>query len=111
MNLKESIQGRMSEFLSLCQKHKVKKLYAFGSSVTAAFKEESSDIDLLVELEQQDPIERGEMLISFWDKMEAFFHRKVDLLTFTSIKNPILQEQVDLTKVLVYDGKKQEIFI
>ncbi len=106
MNLKESIASKMTEFSTLCKKHNVKRLYAFGSSITEEFKEESSDIDLLIELQHQDPIERGETLMSIWDKFEDFFQRKVDLLTNTSIKNPILKQSIDSTKVLIYDGQK-----
>ena len=36
---------------------------------------------------------------------------KVDLLTNASIKNPILRKSIDTTKTLIYDGKKQEIFL
>jgi predicted nucleotidyltransferase len=82
----------------------VKNLYAFGSSITENFNEASSDIDLLVELNTEDPLKRGQNLIDLWDKLEAFFKRKVDLLTSSSIKNPILKRSIDATKILVYDG-------
>ncbi len=111
MNLKESIKYKMAEFLLLCKSHNIKNLYAFGSSITERFREDSSDIDLLIELQDKDPIERGENLISIWDKFELFFQRKVDLLTNSSIKNPILKQNIDSTKVLIYDGQKQEILI
>jgi predicted nucleotidyltransferase len=48
-------------------------LYAFGSSTTDKFDKEKSDIDLLVEIDATDPIERGEKLISLWDTFELFF--------------------------------------
>lgn len=111
MNLKESITHKMAEFLSLCKNHNVKHLYAFGSSITDHFNEASSDIDLLIEIDDEDPMERGEHLINIWDKFEQFFQRKVDLLTYSSIKNPILKKSIDATKVLIYDGKKQKISI
>ncbi len=111
MNLKEAINYKMAEFLALCKAHNVENLYAFGSSITEQFREDSSDIDLLIELQNQDPIERGENLMSIWDKFEYFFQRKVDLLTNSSIKNPILKQNIDSTKVLIYDGQKQEILI
>src|SRR5690606_14179996 len=109
MELKESIKNRMAEFLSLCKSHNVRSLYAFGSSITDHFNEDSSDIDLLIEIENDDPIERGENLMSIWDKFEQFFQRRVDLLTNTSIKNPILRKSIDSTKILIYDGQRQEI--
>lgn len=111
MNLKESIKSKMTEFLALCKSHYVKQLYAFGSSITNQFNEESSDIDLLIEIDNDDPIERGESLMNIWEQFEQFFQRKVDLLTNTSIKNPVLRKNIDSTKVLIYDGAKQKISI
>jgi len=49
--------------------------------------------------------------MSLWDKLEEFFHRKVDLLTNSSIKNPILRKNIDKTKILIYDGTGQKIFV
>lgn len=111
MNLKESINHKMADFLSLCKAHNVKNLYAFGSSITDEFNENSSDIDLLIEIDNDDPIERGENLMNIWDKFEHFFQRKVDLLTNTSIKNPMLKKSIDSTKILIYDGKEHKISI
>lgn len=101
----------MSEFSTLCKTHNVKTLYAFGSSTTDLFNEDTSDIDLLIEIENNDPIQRGENLMNIWDKLEQFFQRKVDLLTSSSIKNPILRQEIESTKILIYDGQKQEISI
>ncbi|MEN8249471.1 MAG: nucleotidyltransferase domain-containing protein [Bacteroidota bacterium] len=92
------------DLVELCKEHKVKSLYAFGSSVSEKFDEKSSDIDLVVEIDNSDPLERGELLISLWDKLEMFFQRKVDLITNSSIKNPFLRKNIDSTKVLVYGG-------
>lgn len=109
MKMKESIQTKLVEFLTLCKSHKVKNIYAFGSAVTENFNEDSSDIDLLIEIDTEDPIERGENLMDIWDKLEDFFQRKVDLLTHSSIKNPILKKNIDSTKILLYDGKEQKV--
>jgi len=109
MNLKDSINVKPKEFITLCENHDVKTLYAFGSSINNNFKEESSDIDLLIELNTEDPIKRGENLISLWDKFETFFQRKVDLLTNSSLRNPILKKSIDSSKILIYDGKEHKV--
>lgn len=111
MDLKETIRCRMSEFLSLCYTHNVKTLYAFGSSVSKEFDESNSDIDLVIDIDCDDPIERGEKLMSIWDKFEQLFRRKVDLLTNSSIRNPILRKSIDASKILIYDGERREVFI
>lgn len=105
MNLKETLQVRPDEFISLCISHDVKSVYAFGSSINNNFKEGSSDIDLLIELNTEDPITRGQNLMDLWDKLEVYFQRKVDLLTSSSIRNPILRKSIDSSKILVYDGQ------
>jgi predicted nucleotidyltransferase len=109
MKMKKSIQLKLAEFLTLCKSHNVKNIYAFGSAVTEDFNDESSDIDLLIEIDSEDPIERGENLMKIWDKVEDFFQRKVDLLTNSSIKNPIPRNNIDRTKILLYDGKEQKV--
>jgi len=105
MNLKTTIQVRPVEFILLCKSHDVKSVYAFGSSVADNFNEDSSDIDLLVELNTEDPIKRGQNLLDLWDKLEAYVQRKVDLLTPSSIRNSILRKNIDSSKVLVYDSQ------
>jgi uncharacterized protein len=111
MNLTNSIKNNSTEFLFLCKSHEVKSLYVFGSSVNGSFKEESSDIDLLIELNTKDPIKKGENLLDLWNKFEVFFQRKVDLLTTASVKNPILKKTIDSSKILIYDGKEQKVSI
>ena len=111
MGIKEDIKKKLSDFKDLCVNHQVKSLYAFGSSVTDQFDPNTSDIDLLVEIEDPDPIERGEKLLDLWDKFESFFNKKIDLLTESSIKNPILKRNIEQTKVLIYDGTGQKVFI
>jgi predicted nucleotidyltransferase len=111
MRIKDDIKAKAKDFGDLCKSHKVKYLYAFGSSTTEKFNSKTSDIDLVVEIDSLDPLERGEKLIDLWDKFENFFNRKVDLLTDSSIKNPILRKSIDSTKILIYDGTGQEVLI
>ncbi len=62
MIVKEEFHKNSKTFKSLCQTHSVKYLYTFGSSTTEKFNVKKSDIDLLVEIDAQYPIERGEKL-------------------------------------------------
>jgi predicted nucleotidyltransferase len=111
MLIGDEISKQKTVFRTLCQQHKVKYLYAFGSATTTKFNTQSSDIDLIVEIEEPDPIERGEKLMSLWDTFENFFNRKVDLLTDSSIRNPYLRKSIDSTKILIYDGQGSKILI
>jgi predicted nucleotidyltransferase len=111
MIIKDEISKKRKDFALLCKSHNVKYLYAFGSSISERFDPVKSDIDLLVEIDSKDPLERGELLLALWDLFEGFFKRKVDLLTDSSVRNPFLRKSIDSTKVLIYDGSGQKILI
>jgi predicted nucleotidyltransferase len=106
VNSKINFQSK--EFIDLCRSHKVKKLYAFGSVVNGNFTDKS-DVDLLVEIDENDPLNRGELLLSIWNEFEQYFNRKVDLLTFNTLRNPYLKENINNTKRLIYDRAKKEV--
>jgi len=111
MFIRDEILDKANDFNVACRNHNVKYLYAFGSAITPQFDDSKSDIDLLVEIDDPDPIERGDKLLSLWDTFENLFQRRVDLLTDKSIHNPYLKRSIDLTKILIYDGTKQKILI
>ena len=111
MDLKTLIKERYNDFIHLCQSHRVDKVYAFGSSITEHFDPQTSDIDVVVKIDIDDPADRGEALLSFWDKLEALFQRKVDLLTEDSIRNPYLKASINRTKKLIYDGEGKKVFV
>ncbi|MDL5050856.1 nucleotidyltransferase domain-containing protein [Oscillatoria amoena NRMC-F 0135] len=111
MDLMTLIKERYTDFVELCRSHKVDKFYAFGSSITDHFDPEKSDIDIVVKVDIDDPINRGEALLSLWDKLEGLFKRKVDLLTEDSIRNPYLKANINRTKKLIYDGEGEKVFV
>lgn len=104
------IENRREQFLDLCLQHKVVSLFVFGSYAKGN-ESPDSDVDLLVDIVENDPVQKGELLMSFWDALETFFKRKVDLLTPNSLRNPYLKKDIDESKRLVFDGQKKEIFI
>ena len=86
MKIAKYITDRQKELQTICESHHIETLYAFGSSVSHRFIEEYSDIDLLVIMDIDDPLERGEKLMSLWEKLEKLFNKKVDILTPSSLK-------------------------
>lgn len=106
-----ALAAYLDELFELCKLHDVNKLYAFGSVVTDKFNSVSSDIDLIVELKEMPPLEKGETLLKLWDDLEILFQRKVDLLTSQSIKNPYFKKNIEKAKKLIYDRQRQEIAV
>ena len=111
MGIAHEISHNRAEFESICIRHGIEKLFAFGSSVSTEFNTEKSDLDFVVELNITDPLDRGETIISLWNNLEELFKRQVDLLTNNSIQNPFLRDSINATKVLIYDGQKQKVLI
>lgn len=111
MDLMKLIQDKRADFVELCRTHKVGKIYAFGSSITDHFDPLTSDIDIVVKIDIDNPADRGEALLSLWDNLEILFGRKVDLLTEDSIRNPYLKSNIDRTKKLIYDGEGEKVFV
>ena len=109
MVIKDLLKNRDNDFIALCKNHRVKQIYVFGSSVTENFDSSESNIKLLVEIDEPDPEERSEKILSLWDKLEAFFKRKVVLLTNPNIRNPYLRQSVNESKVLIYDASTLKI--
>lgn len=91
--------------------NKVSKAYLFGSITTPQFEPEKSDVDIIIELSEMPPLEKGETLIRLWEALEEAFGRKVDLITDKPIKNPYFKKAIEETKVLIYDRESEEIFV
>ena len=88
--------------IALCEKHKVKLLFAFGSVLTSRFTEKS-DIDLVVDFDKE--VEQVDYVNNFFDlrdALSAIFHREIDLLEDKAIRNPVLRRNIDRTKSLIY---------
>jgi predicted nucleotidyltransferase len=85
----------------LCKIYKVKTLFAFGSSTTDRFSN-TSDVDLLVDFEELDPLDYADNYFNLKFRLQDLFNRPVDLLENKSLRNPFLKSQIDLTKVSVY---------
>ncbi|WP_353168474.1 nucleotidyltransferase domain-containing protein [Flavobacterium sp.] len=94
-NIKEKL-------IALCVKHNVKLLFAFGSVLRDDFNNSKSDVDLIVDIDFENPVEKGEHLMQLWSELELLFHKKVDLLSSNSIKNPILKSEIEKSKKLIY---------
>jgi|SRR6185437_12503863 len=96
------LQQKLPDIIPMFQKHQVERAYAFGSVVTDRFGKDS-DVDFLFDFKEgMKPEDLGEHILNLWDELEAYFKRKVDLLTTKSLKNPYFIEEVNEKKQLIY---------
>jgi len=90
-----------NKIINLCKKHKVEKLYLFGSATNESFSLES-DVDLLVRFKKIDLANYFMNYISLKDNFKKLFKREIDLLEEQALKNPILINSINKNKELIY---------
>lgn len=99
------VSSKLPQIQTLCKEHKVKELYVFGSRGKGEKRpKRNSDFDLLVEIDETDPISKGRLLLNLYTEFEKLFNSKIDLVTPESIKNPFFEEFVGTSKELIYNG-------
>lgn len=95
------IDQHIDQIKQACNNNKVRSLFAFGSVITDKFSPES-DVDLVVDIDENDPLEYSDYYFNLKFELERLLNRQIDLLEQKAIKNKYLKEQIDRTKVLVY---------
>ena len=95
------ITQHIDEIKQICVVNNVKSLFAFGSVANDNFRPDS-DIDLIVEIADNDPLTYADHYFNLKFELEQLLHRQVDLLEQKSIRNPFFKTEIEKTKVLVY---------
>lgn len=95
------IDKNIDRIRALCNKHKVTRLFVFGSILTNKFKK-SSDIDFLVDFEGVDLYDYADNYFDFKKSLENLLKREIDLLEEKAVKNPYLRQNIDSSKQLIY---------
>ena len=85
----------------LCLKHKVDKLYLFGSATNETFSPES-DIDLLVSFKDIDLKQYFTNYFGLKSNLKELFKREIDLVEEQTLKNPVLIKSINKSKELIY---------
>jgi predicted nucleotidyltransferase len=98
----ELISNRIDEIISLCKKHKVKAISVFGSAARNSMTA-TSDIDFLVQFSDDiDVLDYADNYFSFLEGLEQITGRKIDLLSVNSLRNPVLKEEINRSKIDLY---------
>lgn len=98
MSLKEL---QTDEINKLCKLNKVKSLFAFGSILREDYTQ-NSDIDLLVDFEEEDPFKYTDLYFNFKRKLEDLFKRQIDLIEERAISNRFFRQELERTKIKIY---------
>jgi len=90
-----------NSLISLCKQNKVKSLYVFGSVLTENFND-TSDIDLVVDIDSNDPFEYADSYFNLKFALQDLLKRTIDLLENKAIRNPVIRNNIDSSKYLIY---------
>ena len=96
------ITDNINEIKTLCEQHKVKELFVFGSAASNKFTDKS-DVDLIVKFNSNVPVEDyADLYFDLAENFERLFERRVDLMTDKPIKNRYLKQSIEKSKQVIY---------
>lgn len=95
------IDKNIGKIQTLCSKHKVSRLFVFGSILTEKYKK-TSDIDFVVDFQGVDLFDYADNYFDLKTSLENLLKREIDLLEDKAIKNPYLRQSIDSSKQLIY---------
>jgi len=75
----------------LCKKYGVAKLSVFGSELRETYSEKS-DMDFVVEFGPSGGFTGSAQFFGFAHELELLYHRRIDLVERSGIKNPYFKE-------------------
>ena len=95
------VENNMERIKDLCYRHKVSRLFLFGSILSDKFKK-NSDIDFLVDFSEVDIYDYADNYFSLKKSLVKLLKRQIDLLENKAIKNPYLRQSIDSSKKIIY---------
>jgi len=104
----ELIQQKREAVAEACRKFGVGRLEVFGSAARNDFKVEKSDLDFIASF--LPPLHPGvaDRFFGLTEALEKIFARPVDVMTESTIRNPVLREEVNRDRTVIYDNGIQE---
>ena len=97
------IKNNLPQIKTICEKHYVKSLHLFGSATKDNFDPISSDLDFVVEFNQDiDPLYYADNFFSLMDSLKDLLHKEIDLLSYNALKNKIIISEIENSKVQMY---------
>lgn len=97
------LSGHIDAIKSTCNSNNVRSLFIFGSATSANFNSKS-DVDLIVDIKDTDPISYTDHYFNLKFSLSKILSKEIDLLEYRKISNPLLKSEIDRTKQLIYEG-------
>jgi predicted nucleotidyltransferase len=88
----EVLSNKMEAIASLCEIHRVKTIAVFGSAAQNTMTAQS-DIDVL---------DFADNYFSLLESLESLTGKAIDLVSVNSLRNPVLKEEIEKSKIELY---------
>lgn len=96
------VESNIEKVREVCMGRPIAELYLFGSAASGTFNDDS-DMDFAVVFKESlDPLEQGDAFLGLLDDLQKLFNRPIDLISYSSLKNPIFIEELNNSKVSLY---------
>lgn len=92
-----------NKLAAICRRYKVIRLHLFGSALREEFDQNHSDLDLVVEFSGDiSVLDFAHNYFQFQFALEDLFNKEVDLICSSELKNPILIQEIEESKLELY---------
>ena len=99
---------KLRQIKALCKKHRVSRLFVFGSVLGAEFGPDS-DIDFLVAFDEVPLLEYADNYFSLLESFRKLFSREIDLVIEKDLLNPVLIESIRQNRALLYAKEDSQV--
>ena len=102
MAIRPEILSKQRELAELCRKYRVKTLEVFGSAAMDSFDPARSDVDFLLEFEDDSVSGYFDRYFGLKEALESLFGRPVDLVTVKSVRNRYFWAAITRSRTPLY---------
>lgn len=94
----------MENINALCKEHLVDSFFLFGSAAKNEMNSDS-DFDFLVRFSDRvELLKYADNYFSFLSHLKNLLGRDIDLISEKALKNPVLIDEINKTKVMIYES-------
>lgn len=87
---------------ALCRQHHVRRLEVFGSAVRDDFDAARSDVDFLVEFDDDPSIDLFGAYMGLREALAEMLARPVDLVMLSAVRNPYVRAHIEADRQVFY---------
>jgi predicted nucleotidyltransferase len=96
------VEEHIDEIIELCRDYRIRRLSLFGSTAKGAWNVDTSDIDVLIDLDYSPGV--GGRFMKFASSLERLLGRPVDIVTERSITSVSFRDELCNTAVKLYEA-------